>query len=135
MHATPLVPQASLLVPALHVWVAASQHPVGQLAGVQTHDPSWHSVPAGHPMQVRPAVPHAWSVLPGLQVLFSQQPAQLAGVQTQDPFWHSVPAGQEIQAAPPVPQNSFALPGRHVCVVSSQHPLEQLAVVQAQTPS
>jgi hypothetical protein len=33
---TPLLPQAAFVLPALQVWVVASQQPLGQLAGVHT---------------------------------------------------------------------------------------------------
>ena len=46
-----------------------------------------HSVPAGQATQTAPPVPQAPFAVPGLQVLFSQQPlGQLAGVHRQVPF-------------------------------------------------
>ena len=83
-----------------------SQQPVEQLPGVHTHDPPWHSVPAGQAMQATPFEPQAPFVFPAWQTPFWQQPeAQLVGVHTQDPPWHSVPAGHVIHAVPAVPQN------------------------------
>jgi hypothetical protein len=64
-----------------------SQQPVGQLAGVHTHDPPWHSVPAGQAMQATPFEPQAALVFPPWQTLFWQQPdGQLVAVQTQEPL-------------------------------------------------
>ncbi|MCA1683533.1 MAG: hypothetical protein LC708_00135 [Actinobacteria bacterium] len=57
VHGRPPVPQAALFVPVLQVSVAESQQPSGQLAGVQTQLPFWHSVPAGQAMQATPRVP------------------------------------------------------------------------------
>ena len=64
----PLLPQAWLVLPAWHVlfW----QQPLGQLAAVQTHEPFWQVVPAGHWTQAAPLLPQAWSVLPCWQTLF-----------------------------------------------------------------
>jgi hypothetical protein len=77
-----------------------SQQPE-QLAGVHTHEPFLHSRPAGQLTHATPPVPHAWLVLPGLQVLFSQQPlGQLAGVHTHWPFTHVCPVSHLWPHAP-----------------------------------
>jgi hypothetical protein len=113
--------------------VLSLQQPLGQLVGVHTQAPFWHSKPAGQLTQATPPVPQAALVLPGLQVLFSQQPlGQLAGVHTQEPFWHSVPAGQLTQVTPPVPHAWLVLPGLQL--LFSQQPLGQLAGVQTHWP-
>ena len=130
------MPHSWLLVPGRQVF--PSQHPLGQLAGVQTQVPFWHSVPAGQAMQIAPAVPQSWFVFPGRQVveglagsaLASQQPEQLAVVHTQIPFWQSRSEGQDTQVTPPVPQNSSVSPVLQV--LPSQQPFGQLAGVQTQ---
>jgi hypothetical protein len=85
---TPPVPQNWFEVPALQV--LPSQQPLGQLAGVQTQVPLWHSrFAAPQFTHGVPPVPQCW-VLLVWQVLFWQQPfGQLAGVQTQTPLTHS----------------------------------------------
>ncbi len=83
-------------------------------------------------MQTAPAVPQAPLVLPGLQVLFSQQPfGQLAVVQIQSPFWHSVPAGHWTQATPAVPQCWVLLVWQ---VLFWQQPCGQLVALHIQEP-
>jgi hypothetical protein len=123
-----------LVVPALQVWVVASQQPVEQLSAVHTQLWSWpHSVPAGHSTQTTPPLPQAPLAVPGSQTPFWQQPlGQLAGVHTHEPFWHSSPGGHATQATPPVPQAWLVSPVRHV--LPSQQPVEQLAVVHTQVP-
>src|SRR5919199_470790 len=107
---TPLVPQCWVL----EVWQAPSwQQPFGQLAGVQTQVPFWHSKPAGHATQVAPPVPQNALVFPWRQVSdwppatagASQQPAQLRAVEPRVPSRDSRPAaGRLTQVTPPVPQ-------------------------------
>ena len=127
----PPVPQCWLLL----VWQTPFwQQPLGQLAGVHTQLPAWHSSPAAHWTQVRPLLPQAWFVLPAWQSpLASQQPrGQLAVVHTQLPFLHSVPAGQLMQTTPLVPQAVLVLPALHSPF--SQQPLEQLVGVHTHVP-
>ena len=86
MQAAPPVPQAVLVLPALQVWVASSQQPLGQLAGVHTQLPLEHVVPAGQVTQTAPPVPQC-SLLLVWQTPFWQQPfGQLAAVHTHEPF-------------------------------------------------
>ena len=87
MHVTPLSPQAASLVPGWQTLF--SQHPLGQLAVVQTQDPLLHSVPGGHVVQVPPPEPQNSLDPPPLQVLVvvSQHPLeQLAAVHTHEPL-------------------------------------------------
>ena len=101
------------MLPLSHDWLVALQHPFGQLPGVHTQVPFWHSVFGGHVMHAAPEVPQAVFVLPCLQVwvVASQQPElQLVALQTQDPFWHSEPAGQLTQTTPLVPHAAFVFP-------------------------
>jgi hypothetical protein len=91
----PPVPQNCVVFPCRHVLIVASQQPLGQVAGVHmfTHEPFWHSVPAGQDTQAAPPNPQAVLLLPGLQVwvVASQHPLQLAVVHTQVPPWHARP--------------------------------------------
>ena len=110
MQATPLLPQAAFESPVRH-WLFRQQ-PV-QLAGVHTHEPFWHVVPAAHSTQATPLLPQAALVSPALQVWVaaSQQPfEQLAVVHTHEPLLHVVPAGQARQVTPRVPQAALVLP-------------------------
>jgi hypothetical protein len=76
----PLSPQAVFAVPGLH-WLF-SQQPLGQLAGVHTHEPFWHTVPLGQATQATPLVPQCWLLLVW-HWLFWQQPfGQLVALHT-----------------------------------------------------
>jgi hypothetical protein len=84
---------------------------VEQLAGVHTHVPFWHSVPAGQLIHAAPPAPQNSFASPDRHVVPSQHPfGQLAVVHTQVPFWHWVPGGQLTHATPAVPQNWFVSP-------------------------
>ena len=101
-----------------------AQHPLGQLAWVQTQRPPTQVVPVVHTAQNPPSVPHAWSVEPAWQVpVSSQQPLeQTTPAQTQRPLTHGVPGGQTAQAFPPPPQAWGDVPATQVLVVRSQQP-------------
>ena len=101
-----MLPQAAFVLPALQV--PFSQQPCGQLVGVHTHVPPWHSRPAGQATQATPPLPQAWLVLPPTQCVMLeslrstwQQPVHVLGSHAHLPFWHFSPA---IQAVPQLPQ-------------------------------
>jgi hypothetical protein len=63
MQATPFVPQATFVFPALQVFPA--QQPLAQVVGPQgvTQVPLSHTVPAAQLTHAAPPVPQCWSLL------------------------------------------------------------------------
>lgn len=100
MQAPPLAPQNCSLVPALHVLVAVSQHPVGQLVDVHVHTPLWHSSPEPQ------LVPLDFGAVPQVPFVHVACWQGFVGVGQSLALWHPPHPGTD---APP-----WQVPFRHV---------------------
>ena len=142
-HCAPPTPHVSIVL----VWhVPATpgpleQHPLGQLAALQTQSPLTQLFPAGQAVHCSPPVPHVVLLLdwqtPATPGPFEQHPlGQLAALHTQSPFTHAFPAGHAVHCSPPTPQVVFELVW-HVPATPGpleQQPAGQLAALQTQSP-
>jgi hypothetical protein len=116
VHCSPPVPQVVLEL----VWhVPATpgpfeQHPLGQLAAVQTQSPLTHALPGGQAVHCSPPMPQVvfelvWQI-PATPGPLEQQPlGQLTAVQRQSPLTHALPGGHAVHCSPPMPQVVFVL--------------------------
>jgi hypothetical protein len=116
-HALPPVPQAVVLVPVSQ-FPRLSQHPVGQLAGLQvtpSQAPAVQLSPGGQASQAFPPLPHAVVLVP---VSHTPEPLQqpvgqvepLQGGGSQVPPVQLSPDGQTMQASPPRPHPVVLVP-------------------------
>jgi hypothetical protein len=125
VHVWPPAPHAYCSTPFMHIAVAGSQQPNGQLAGPQaelwhappTHDRPWDA----QSMHFPPPNPHATGSEPDTHLPFwSQQPEQVAGPHLLashdcEAMPHISPeASQFLQACPPLPQYAPSVPERQV---------------------
>jgi len=118
-HVAPLLPQALVLVPRLHV--VPSQHPVGQLVLSQTHCPCWQRWPAVQAVAQLPQC--CWLVCRSAQpspqkTVLPGQPVQTPGVPRHWPLQHCVGLSQE---APSPLQVQRALPSLPTVLKRLQH--------------
>jgi hypothetical protein len=118
MHVSPSLPHRRKSPPPAHV--PPSQHPWGQLCGVQTQMPApLHGAPAGHALQSAPPVPQVafvfGSQVPGLPGPLEQQSfGQLCAVHRHavpSPL-QTVPGGQRFSHVPPQPSGPQTLPAQ-----------------------
>jgi hypothetical protein len=123
-HCSPPLPHCEFVSPGWHVPVLSQQpsqfwgpHPPPSPA---EQNPLLQLRPATQSEHANPVMPHALDVLPGKQVLPSQQPAQFCGphppastISWQKPPGQTLPAGHAVQAWPPNPHAVVVSPATH----------------------
>ena len=118
-----------------HWPVAASQHPFGHEAAVQTQLPwalqAWLGMQATH---APPPAPHAVAEGAVLHCPLLQQPVQLAPPQLQAPAVQACPIAHALQALPAEPHTLAVWVANSTQLLPWQQPPGQEAGVHSQTP-
>jgi hypothetical protein len=136
MHEPPPVPHAAFVTPGWQT-PAPSQHPLGQVIGLQAgpvHTPPVQLSLGGHVAHAAPPDPQNPVVVPGSHSPdLSQQPVgqleALHGGGWQLPALQLSPAGQATHEAPPVPHAPGVVPTSQK-PSESQHPVGHVAELQ-----
>jgi len=112
----------------------ASQHPLGQLLGVQVHLPcGLQSWVAWHVVQTAPPVPQ-WSSFDVSHLPLAQQPEQETPPQLHVPFVQACPIAQLPHALPAEPHASAVCLSRGTHWFCRQQPFGQETAVHSHAP-
>jgi hypothetical protein len=135
LQATPPVPQA-LAAPASWQRPFASQHPLGQEAGVHAHLPcAVHTCLAAQALHMPPAAPQFMASGLATHAPLAQQPAHAPPPQVQAPLEQLCPVAHLPHALPPEPHAAVPWSAERTHLLPSQQPIEHEAVVHSQVPA